>query len=133
MERSKEEKSFGNSIYQVEFEDDKKTVLQASANEAEDMPFTTWKYYFTLGDSVIRCPEYTVPKMLMIKLAKEHDLELSSYRPFYEFYERYRTDPYFKNLMIRMKVADPKGSQSSPSANLNTDEWQAACKYERHA
>lgn len=95
---------FGNSIYNVRFE------------QKSDYPIYGHKYWFQLEDAIDDCPEYLIHQPSLVSLAKEYGLRLLLLEPFHEFYEYEKRDG--ADLLDRMKVFNAEGT-------ISRDEWEA--------
>lgn len=113
--------SFANAVFRVVF-DDIDPPHNNKAFSRDRSPFGI-RYSFSLGASVVDCPEYLVHFPSFEKVAAEYDLELLLLQNFHDFFTEYAEpgSPY-RELLMRMKVLDETGTMSP-------DEWDAAYLY----
>jgi len=107
-----EDLSFGNSVYQVRFE------------ERTQKPVFGHKYWFSLQDAVDNVPEYVVRWDNFVQMAAEYDLFPVYKEEFHHVFEEHREHPEFGPLMLRMKVVDVNGESA-----MDEDQWEAANMY----
>lgn len=117
-EKRKISKSFGNSVYKVEF-------------PSNDVNSFSRMYHFTLNDRVIDCPEYTVPMIILYKLAKQVNLKLLYYETFPDFYEKYKDYPEYRALLHRFDVIrrNEKIEHHGYPKSIKHDEWEVIQLY----
>lgn len=117
-EKRKISQSFGNSVYKVEF-------------PSTDVDSFSRMYHFTLSDRVIDCPEYTVPMMILYKLAKQVNLKLLYYETFPDFYEKYKDHPEYSTLLHRFGVIrrNEKTEYHGYPKSIKHDEWEVIQLY----
>lgn len=77
-QREADSRSFGNSVYRIEF-----------LSDTETLPLFGAKYNFEL-DGVVNCPEFLVHFPLLIKLARKFGLRLVLKERFADFFDRNR-------------------------------------------
>lgn len=113
--------SFANAVFRVVF-DDIDPPHNNKAFSRDRSPYGI-RYSFSLGASVVDCPEYLVHFPSFEKVAAEYDLELLLLQNFHNFFTEYAApgSPY-RELLMRMKVLDETGTMSP-------DEWDAAYLY----
>ncbi|KAF5358252.1 hypothetical protein D9756_001837 [Leucocoprinus leucothites] len=104
--------SFGNDVYTIQFED------------REKQPVFGHKYTFFLQDAVENVPEYVVRWESFRRMAADYKLELIYKKDFHEVFMENQEDPEFGPLMVRMKVVDANGESSMDEA-----QWEAANIY----
>ncbi|KAK4698387.1 mRNA (guanine-N7-)-methyltransferase, partial [Phenoliferia sp. Uapishka_3] len=107
-----EELEFGNSVYKVKFD------------SRDSTPRYGHRYTFFLEDAVEEVPEYVVYWEEFAQIATEYGLTLSFCADFQQIFAEERQDPYFSNLLTRMKVVDEQGE-----TEMNLDQWEAANLY----
>ncbi|KAF8491945.1 mRNA capping enzyme-domain-containing protein [Gautieria morchelliformis] len=104
---------FGNSVYQVRFED----------RATHTQPFGH-RYWFYLKDAVGDVPEYVVHWEHFEGLAREHGLHLLYKEEFHNIFEAERSHPDYKRLLQRMYVVSASGE-----SQMDEDQWDAANIY----
>eukprot|EP01134_Creolimax_fragrantissima_P007829 CFRG7829T1 len=110
--RAAEGKSFGNSVYNVNFsQDDKESFAEYGC-----------KYNFSLVDAIDDCPEYLIHPSVLAKLANEHNMDMVKYERFHDFFARYEQDSEAAERMIRMHVLGEAGT-------IPRDQWEAIGQY----
>jgi len=102
--------SFGNSVYNVTFE------------QKDTFPRFGCKYYFTLEDAVDNCPEYLVHFPTLQQIASDYGLEFVFSSTFHQYYLDQSKDPEYAKLFEWMRCLDHRGS-------ISDDEWEAAGIY----
>ncbi|KAG5639614.1 hypothetical protein H0H81_010816 [Sphagnurus paluster] len=107
-----EELSFGNSVYQIRFE------------QRHERPIFGHKYWFYLRDAVDDVPEYIVHWDNFVEMAAEYGLNVLYKEDFHTVFSQHEQDPELGPLMIRMKVVDANGESS-----MDEDQWEAANIY----
>ncbi|KAJ1797256.1 mRNA cap guanine-N7 methyltransferase [Coemansia sp. RSA 2399] len=112
--RSAGSRSFGNSVYSVEFAEDPGIAASDSG-----LSRFGCAYSFTLDEAVDDCMEYLVHMPSFVRLAGEHGLELLYCRPFHDMYVESMADPVSNDLFWKMRVVD----ESRPE--ITQDEWEA--------
>ncbi|KAJ2450272.1 mRNA cap guanine-N7 methyltransferase [Coemansia sp. RSA 2336] len=110
--RSAGTRTFGNSVYQVEF-----------ARPLHDIKRFGTAYSFTLDEAVEDCTEYLVHLPTFVQLAREHQLELELCCNFHELFATHTHERSSMELFHRMRVLDAQRPQISP------DEWEAVGIY----
>ncbi|BGP53675.1 hypothetical protein JCM8202_003556 [Rhodotorula sphaerocarpa] len=103
---------FGNSIYSVKFD------------SRENESVYGHRYTFFLQDAVEEVPEYVVYWDNFVSLAAEYGLEVRFQADFQTIFVEEQSDPYFANLLRRMKVMDDEGN-----AEMDEDQLDAAMLY----
>ncbi|POY74336.1 hypothetical protein BMF94_2530 [Rhodotorula taiwanensis] len=103
---------FGNSVYSVKFD----------SRECDSI--YGHRYTFYLQDAVEEVPEYVVYWDPFVELAQEYGLELRFHADFQTVFAEEQGDPYFSNLLRRMKVMDAEGN-----AEMDEDQLDAAMLY----
>ncbi|KAJ1662965.1 mRNA cap guanine-N7 methyltransferase [Coemansia sp. RSA 1813] len=109
--RSAGSKSFGNSVYSVEFAEYPDTDSSIARFGCA--------YSFTLDEAVDDCMEYLVHMPSFVSLAQEHGLELLYCRPFHSMYVESMADPAYSGLFWKMRVVEESRPEITP------DEWEA--------
>ncbi|CEI88792.1 Putative mRNA cap guanine-N7 methyltransferase [Rhizopus microsporus] len=109
---------FGNSIYNIQFENIK------DDDEKQKVGFTKFgcKYMFHLVDAV-DCPEYLVHWSTFEKLANEYGLELKYKENFHDFYVNALKEPDYARLLERIGVV------GGDKAEMSMEEWETAGIY----
>ncbi|KAI0075824.1 hypothetical protein K474DRAFT_1357328 [Panus rudis PR-1116 ss-1] len=127
-----EDLSFGNSVYQIRFDDRKKRPLYGH------------RYWFYLKDAVDNVPEYIVhwdnfvkyvlfssflspvepTRGTLCRLAAEYDLYPTYLKEFHEVFADNQDDKEFGLLLEKMKVVDKNGE-----SQMDEDQWEAANIY----
>ncbi|KAI9472506.1 mRNA cap guanine-N7 methyltransferase [Coemansia mojavensis] len=110
--RSAGTRSFGNSVYQVEF-----------ASPLQDIGRFGTAYSFTLDEAVEDCTEYLVHLPTFIQLAKEHQLELELCCSFHQLFAEHKQQRASMDLFHRMRVLDAQRPE------ISLDEWEAVGIY----
>ena len=105
---SHREKSFGNDIYTVTFE-----------NKPTKSGFG-YRYKFHLVDAIDELDEYVVPSDLLKKLALEEGLHIVEEIPFHEYFKK--NAEKYDSLLKKMKVYDEQG-------NFSDGQWEAVGLY----
>ncbi|KAI9503464.1 mRNA cap guanine-N7 methyltransferase [Coemansia sp. RSA 1358] len=113
--REEKSKSYGNSVYRVEF--------SKYSNSDERISRYGVAYAFTLDEAVEDCTEYLVHMPSFIQLAQEYGLELLYCKPFHELYQQSICNQKALELFQRMRVVD----ESRPE--ISADEWEAVGIY----
>ncbi|KAJ2549330.1 mRNA cap guanine-N7 methyltransferase [Coemansia sp. RSA 1933] len=111
--RSAGSRSFGNSVYNVEF------AQYPAPEDINSVSRFGCAYSFTLDEAVDDCMEYLVHMPSFISLASEHGLELLYCRPFHAMYVESMGIPAFNDLFWKMRVVD----KTRPE--ITQDEWEA--------
>lgn len=109
---------FGNQVFKISFDE-----AFASKRFSRGNPYGI-RYFFTLADNVVDCPEYLVHFPSFEKLALEYDLELELLCNFHDFFEEFKSEQYkeFRELMFTMRVLDAHGT-------IPVDQWDAIYLY----
>ncbi|KAF8985614.1 mRNA capping enzyme-domain-containing protein [Cyathus striatus] len=107
-----EDLSFGNSVYQIRFEN------------RTNKPVFGNKYWFFLKDAVEDVPEYVVNWDNFVEMAAQYNLYPTYKKEFHQIFEEHREHPEFGPLMVRMKVVDANGESA-----IDEDQWEAANIY----
>ncbi|CAK9857333.1 unnamed protein product [Sphagnum jensenii] len=109
---------FGNSVYEIRFDDHFRDKHFPSSQ-----PFGI-QYEFHLQDAV-DCPEWLVAFPNFQALAEEYGLELVLKKNFHDFVHEYSQVPDFADLMRKQgALGDP-----STGATISDEEWDAAYIY----
>eukprot|EP00171_Calliarthron_tuberculosum_P006716 IDg6716t1 len=108
----------GGNVYNICFDNE-----FAAKRFPRDKPYGI-RYEFSLGDNVVKCPEFLVNFPAFEKLALEYDLELDLLCNFHDFFEEFSSEKYpdFRELMFKMRVLDDKGT-------IPMDQWDAIYLY----
>lgn len=109
---------FGNGVYQIQFEN----PLEAR-NFHQNKPFGI-RYFFTLGDKVVNCPEFLVHFPTLERLASEYGLQLLLNCNFHDFFTEFSSSVYPKcrELLSKRRVFDRNRA-------FPTDQWEAIHLY----
>jgi len=107
---------FGNAVYYVKFDD-----RHASKQFDIRNPFGI-RYYFTLDENVVDCPEFVVHFDTFTALADEYALELIERENFHEFYENAMKERASLERFKHMKVTDEFD-------RFSFDQWDAEYLY----
>lgn len=108
--------SFGNDVYQINFQCETAPPLLFGA-----------KYNFHL-DGVVDCPEFLVHFDTFVKLAKKHGLQLVRKEKFADFYQRMNKDG--SGLLQKMQSLETYPAMDSMSLlGTNEDDYQHAKDY----
>ncbi|KAF9533370.1 mRNA capping enzyme-domain-containing protein [Crepidotus variabilis] len=109
-----EDKSFGNSVYKITFDN----------RSGNDRPIYGHKYSFFLEDAVENVPEYVVHWDNFVQLASEYGLVPIYKEEFHQVFQEHQEHPEFKPLLVKMKVVDAQGESA-----MDEDQWEAANIY----
>ncbi|CCH40561.1 mRNA cap guanine-N7 methyltransferase [Wickerhamomyces ciferrii] len=112
------EKSFGNSIYSVTFDNE-------PPRNGEFRPAFGQRYTYFLKDAIDNVPEYVVPFESLRSLADEFGLELTYKKPFLDLYKE-EIPTWFKKLNPRLVEGMRR---SDGSYGVEGDEKEAAAFY----
>mmetsp|Transcript_1916 Transcript_1916/g.2134 ORF Transcript_1916/g.2134 Transcript_1916/m.2134 type:complete len:338 (+) Transcript_1916:278-1291(+) len=115
--RNVEGMAFGNEVYRVQFAD-----RHHSKRFSNDQPFGI-EYTFTLEDAVDTLPEYLVPFPVLTQIAEKYGLKLELRANFHDFIREKMTEDVAAELMKKIGVLNPDGSE------MSDDEWEATYIY----
>jgi mRNA (guanine-N7-)-methyltransferase len=110
---------FGNQYFKVAF--DPSFVGEGKFEAALARSPFGLRYRFYLEDAVDEVPEYMISKPVLVALAKEQGMTLTSWKNFHDFFDDEK-DKHFE-LLQRMKVLPP------PHYRLTEAEWEVSYVY----
>lgn len=115
--RAVEGNSFGNEVYNVEFE----------SKDKENFPLFGAQYWFRL-EGVVDCPEFLVYFPALEKMAEKYGLKLISKKPFAEFFnENVNVAGENRGLLGRMQALEPYPVEDGVNAmSSNQDDYAFA-------
>lgn len=104
--------SFGNSVYNIRFEDRNSRSVYGH------------RYHFWLKDAIDNVPEYIVHWDSFVSLAAEYSLYPIYKEEFHHIFTQHQDNEEFKSLLLRMKVVDANGESA-----MDEEQWEAANIY----